>query len=104
MTQLDNLLQEVIEFSNLIAYSENPADPDLQNACRLFSDYLAAELKTSRRNLIGTAQATRWSARELNKLEKLVASPKPNTQSSIEWIRALFQYCIGLQQNRVVAA
>lgn len=106
MTQLDNLFQEVIEFSNLIAYSENPADPDLQHACRLFSEYLATQLKLIRRNMIGPASAmhSRWSATELRQLSELIERPNHSTASCIEWIRDLFQHCISLQRDHQVAA
>jgi hypothetical protein len=106
MTQLDDLLQEIIQFSNLIAGNENPADPDLQHACRLFSDYLAAQLKVIRRSMIGTpsAQHSRWTARELSQLNELIKRPDHTTRSCTDWIRTLFQYCITLQHNRLEAA
>ena len=106
MTKLDDLIEEVIEFSNLIGYSENPADPDLQNACRLFSSYLDAELKVIRRNMIGTPSAihSRWTASELSQLGELIDRPKHSTELCIEWIRDLFQHCITLQRGRLVAA
>jgi hypothetical protein len=106
MAQLDDLIQEIIDFSNLIASNENPADPDLQNACRLFSDYLGAQLKLIRRNMIGTASAqhSRWTASELSQLGELIEGPKQNAQSCTQWIRNLFQYCLTLQRGRLAAA
>lgn len=106
MAQLDDLIQEIIDFSNLIASHENPADPDLQNACRLFSDYLGVQLKLIRRNMIGTptAQHFRWTASELSQLSELIERPKHSAQSCTDWIRTLFQYCIALQRGRLAAA
>lgn len=106
MTQLDALIQEVIEFSDIIAYSENPADPDLQNACCLFSDYLAAQLKVIRRNMIGSPSAlhSRWTANELSQLGELIDRPKNSTLYCLEWIRALVQHCISLQRRDLAAA
>jgi hypothetical protein len=106
MTKLDDLIQEVIEFSNLIGYSENPADPDLQNACRLFSTYLDTQLKQIRRAMIGTPAAihSRWTASELSQLSELIDRPKHSTELCIQWIRDLFQHCIALQRGRQVAA
>lgn len=106
MAQLDDLIQEVIDFSNLIASNENPADPDLQNACHLFSDYLGSQLKLIRRNMIGTPSALhfRWTANELSQLSELIDRPKHSTRSCSEWISALFQHCIALQRGRLAAA
>lgn len=106
MAQLDDLIQEIIDFSNLIASNENPADPDLQNACRLFSDYLGVQLKQVRRNMIGTpsTQHFRWTASELSQLSELIELPKYSAQSCTDWIRKLFQHCITLQRGRLAAA
>ncbi len=106
MAQLDDLIQEVIDFSNLIASNENPADPDLQNACHLFSDYLGSQLKLIRRNMIDTPSALhfRWTANELSQLSELIDRPNHSSRSCSEWISALFQHCITLQQRGRLAA
>ena len=105
MAQLDALIQEIIDFSDVITCNENPADPDLQNACRLFSDYLNAQLKQARRNMIGTPSAlhTRWNAHDLHQLSELIHRPNQTTRSCIEWIRTLLQYCISLQRGKLAA-
>lgn len=106
MKQLDDLILEVIEFSNTIACSENPADPDLQHACHLFSNYLTAQLKLIRRNMIGPASAmhSRWTGSELRQLSELMDRPNQSTSSCIDWIRDLFQYCVSLQHHTSAAA
>lgn len=105
MTQLNSLIQEVIEFSDLIASHENPADPDLQNACALFSNYLDNQLKEIRRSMIGnpTALSTRWNPHELRQLSDLIKRPTHSPRSCVEWIRTLFQYCISLQRGSMAA-
>ena len=106
MAQLNDLFQEVIDFSNTIAGNENPADPDFQHACRLFSDYLATQLKQIRRNMIGTPsdQHSRWTASELSQLNELIKRPDFTTRSCTDWVRELFQYCITLQHGKQEAA
>lgn len=106
MTKLDDLIQEIIEFSNIVSYSENPADRDLHNACCLFSDYLASQLQVVRQAMIGPAssQSTRWTAQELNQLRELITRPQPAAQDCAEWIRALFEHCTLLQHDTRVAA
>ncbi|MDQ1363933.1 MAG: hypothetical protein QG652_1795 [Pseudomonadota bacterium] len=103
MAQLDKLIHEVIEFSNLVAYSENPGNPDLLNACHLFSDYLSTQLKLIRRGMIGPASAahSRWTAAELNQLGQLAIFPSDETCQ--EWICNLFQHCITLQRDKLAA-
>ena len=106
MAQIDDLIQEIIDFSNLISSNENPADPDLQNACRLFRGYLGAQLKLIRRNMIGTpaAQHFRWTATELSQLSELIERPQQTATSWAEWIRSLYQYCLTLQRGSLAAA
>jgi hypothetical protein len=105
MTQLDTLIQEVIDFSDVIACNENPADPDLQNACRLFSEYLDFQLKQARRDFIGTPakRHNRWHANELRLLSDLIQRPTHSPTCCITWIRTLMQYCITLQRGKLAA-
>jgi len=106
MTHLDALIQEIIDFSNLIAYNENPADRDLHNACCLFGDYLSGQLQAVRQGMIGPAsnQSMRWSAQELNALRDLIQRPKLTPADAVEWIRALFQHSLTLQRDTRIAA
>lgn len=100
MKKFDDLLQEIIDFGELVAYTENPANPDFQHACSLFSQYLSrqfcmVEIDTS--NIV-------WGEAELRELQQLLASPQNNSRSCINWIRNLFQYCSRLKRAQLVAA
>ena len=105
MAHLDTLIQEIIEFSDVIACNENPADPDLQNACRLFSDYLGIRLKQARREMIGfpAPHHSRWTSHDLQHLSELIHRPNQSTMSCISWIRGLMHYCITLQRGKLAA-
>ncbi len=100
MKNIDELLQEIIDFGELIAYTENPANPDFQHACSLFSEYLSHQfgmVEINARNLA-------WDGDELRELQQLLVAPQNNSHSCINWIRNLFQHCTRLQQAQSVAA
>lgn len=103
MRKIDTLLQEIIDFGELIAYAENPASPDFQHACDLFSRYLNNQFKLIKINTDDFS----CSAEELKQLQQLLIAPQHNSRSCINWIRNLFQHCARLQaiqSNSSVAA
>jgi len=100
MRKIDTLLQEIIDFGDLIAYAENPASPDFQQACRLFSQYLNQQFKLIKIN----TQDFICTADDLAHLQKLLTPPQNNSRSCINWIRSLFQHCTQLQTSQQVAA
>jgi len=100
MRKIDTLLQEIIDFGELIAYAENPASPDFQHACSLFSQYLKHQFKLVKIN----TQDFSCTADELTQLQKLLTAPQHNSHSCIDWIRNLFQHCAQLQSAQLVAA
>lgn len=100
MRKIDTLLQEIIDFGELIAYAENPASPDFQHACDLFSQYLNNQFKLIKIN----TEDFSCTADELAHLQTLLISPQHNSHSCINWIRNLFQHCAQLQMSQQVAA
>ena len=106
MKELNALIQEIVDFGNVIAYADNPADPNFQNACDLFSQYIDwrfAELK-SKLNVEGLPSSTHWTANDLESLDRLMSSPKRSAEACINWTRDLFRYCVELQRSKLIAA
>ena len=106
MKELNILIQEIIDFGDVIAYTDNPADSDFQNACYLFSCYLEDCLKEIQYKLRGidSDQKITWASREITKLNNLTALPRNSTAPYIQWTRDLFQYCEGLQHSKQAIA
>ena len=106
MKELNVLIQEIVDFGDVIAYAENPADPNFQNACDLFSQYLDwrfAELQDKLASE-GLPSNSQWTTSELESLNRLVSAPRRTAEACINWTRELFQYCVELQRNKLIAA
>lgn len=106
MKELNELIQEIVDFGNVIAYTDNPADPDFQNACDLFSQYLDHRFKELKNKLheVGTDREINWTAKELAKLGDLITPPRRSAGPYIQWTRNLFQHCEKLQRNKLATA
>lgn len=106
MKELNTLIQEIVDFGDVIAYAEDPADPNFQHACDLFSQYLDwrfAELK-ERLDSDGLPSSSLWTNNELEHLYQFFASPRQTAEACINWTRELFQYCTELKRNKPIAA
>lgn len=107
MKELNALVQEIVDFGDVISYAENPADPNFQNACNLFSQYLDwrfTELKAQLDNSDEGNDSSEWSSSDLEDLNRLISAPKRSADAYIGWTRDLFQYCVTLQRNKLIAA
>jgi hypothetical protein len=106
MKELNALIQEIVDFGDVISYSENPADPNFQNACDLFSQYLDwrfRELK-ERLDAEGLPSNSQWNSRDLETLNHLMLAPKSTAEACIAWTRDLLRHCVELQRNKPIAA
>ena len=103
--ELDNLIQEVIDFGNVISYAEDPDDINFQNACNLFNDYLSWKLEELKETLKthGSALEIQWVINELAKLGHLIEQPAQTPSTQTLWFKNLFQHCADIQQNRIAA-
>ena len=106
MKELNKLIQEIIDFGDVIAYTDNPADSDFQNACYLFSCYLEDRLKDIQQKLhaVGSGQEITWATREITKLNDLITLPRNSTAPYIQWARNLFQHCEEFQHSKLAIA
>ena len=103
--ELDNLIQEVIDFGNVISYAEDPEDINFQHACNLFNDYLNWKLEELKDQLKtqGSAQEIQWTVNELAKLVHLIEQPEQIPSTQTHWFKNLFQHCADIQQNKIAA-
>jgi hypothetical protein len=106
MKELNTLIQEIVDFGDTIAYYDNPADSDFQNACFLFSCYLKERINDIQHSLydVNSEQKIAQINNELKKLEDLISLPRNATDPYIKWTRNLFLHCEELQHSKVVAA
>lgn len=105
MQKLDTLIQEIIDFGNVMSHAEDPADINYQNACNLFNDYLSwkfeelkEELKTQ-----GSESEIQWTINELSKLCELIEQPEPSSAPQAHWFHNLLQHCTDIQANKIAA-
>lgn len=106
MKELNALIQEIVDFGDVIAYADDPSDPNFQHACDLFSQYLDwrfAELKT-RLDSEGLPGNSHWTSTDLESLNRMISSPRQSAEACINWTRELFQYSLELQRNKAIAA
>ena len=103
--ELDNLIQEIIDFGNVVSYAENPDDINFQNACHLFNDYLNWKLEELKETLKtqGSAMDIQWTVNELSKLVHLIENSKQTPSEQTHWFKKLLQHCTDMQQNKIVA-
>ena len=103
---LDSLIQEIIDFGNVISYAEDPADINFQNACNLFNDYLAWKLDELKESLKTEASAVEieWTINELSRLCQLIEKPEQTLPTETHWFKNLFQHCTDIQQNKIATA
>lgn len=106
MKELNKLIREIIDFSDVIAYNDNPANSDFQNACYLFSCYLDTQIKEIKQQLraVNSDQEITTIINEINKLDNLISLPRNTTAPYIEWTRNLFQHCEVRQHHEPAVA
>ena len=101
--ELNSLIQEIVDFSNILAFTDNTGDSNFRNACQLFSGYLDnrfTELKTASQ----ITDEIDWAASEITKLSGLISLQQNASIPDTQWIQNLSQYCEELQQNKIAAA
>ena len=104
--ELNNLIQEIVNFGDVITFIDNPADSDFQNACQLFSGYLEnrfSDIK-SKPHLSTCEADIKWTENEMAKLSGLISLPVNSSTPYIQWTRDLFQHCEELQRHKIAVA
>ena len=106
MKELNDLIQEIVDFGLLVSHNHNTADTNFQNACELFGGYLDWRYAEVKQSLDSGAsiEIMHISNNEFNKLDELITSSRGTASACIEWARNLYQYCTELQRNKMVAA
>ena len=103
---LNDLIQEIINFGNVISFVDDPADSDFQNACQLFSRYLEnrfSEIKSQPHIAISKGDIN-WTENQIAKLSNLVSLEDNSTTPYVQWTENLFKYCEELQHNKAAVA
>ncbi|HEY9200672.1 MAG TPA: hypothetical protein VIQ81_03655 [Gammaproteobacteria bacterium] len=105
-TQLNELTQEALGFSDVIRYTDNPVDADFCNACRLFSDYLSHQLESLDRqlNINNASESTLSITDQLHKLNSLITPEQIDPDNTAPWTSKLDSYCQQLETLRQIAA
>lgn len=106
MKELNALIQEIVDFGDVLSFTDNPADQNFQDACSLFNGYLDwrfSEVKQQLQVASATDRAL-WSSSEIDTLSQLITTPVNTTATHISWARDLLQYCVELQRNKPIAA
>lgn len=105
-TQLNELTREALGFSDVIRFTDNPADADFCNACRLFSDYLNHQLESLDRRLASNnaSESTRSISNQLHKLSSLITPEQIDPDNTTPWTNKLDSYCRHLETLRQIAA
>ncbi|MCW9012623.1 MAG: hypothetical protein OQL06_02475 [Gammaproteobacteria bacterium] len=103
MNELNELIQEIVDFGDVIAYNDNPADADFQNACNLFSSYLDGRFTELNQKFkqTGSTSEIKWAANELEKLAELITPPQHATGPCIQWTHKLFKHCAEIQRSNI---
>ena len=104
--ELNDLIQEIVSFSNAISSTNNPGNSNFQNACELFSGYLDnhfAEIK-SKPHFRDCKENTNWTCEEITKLSDLIYSQENSSALYSQWIHDLSKYCEELQHNKIATA
>jgi hypothetical protein len=106
MKELNALIQEIVDFGDVVSYAENPADPNFQNACDLFSQYLDWRFRELKEHLDaeGLPSSSQWNISDLENLNRLMLAPKQSAEACIAWTHDLLQYCLELQRSKPIAA
>ncbi|MDH5472202.1 MAG: hypothetical protein OEY61_05040 [Gammaproteobacteria bacterium] len=106
MQELDTLLQEVIDFGNVIANADDPTDINLQHACHLFSDYLNWKIEEFKENLKihGSTLEIQLTVNELTKFSNLLEQTEQSPSTQTHWLSSLLQQCADIQQGKIAAA
>jgi len=104
--ELNDLIQEIVNFGHVIDFTDNPDDPNFLNACQLFSNYLEhrfIEIKT-KLQVMDCKDNMNWTVNEITKLGDLISSQENSTTPGIQWIHDLSLHCTKLQRNKMAAA
>lgn len=104
--EFNDLIHEIIAFGGTIAYIDNPADSDFQNACQLFSLYLEnrfSELK-AKSHIASCKEDIKRVKCEIDKFSDLIALPDNSDDPYIQWTRNLFLHCEELQRHKLAVA
>lgn len=106
MKELHALVQEIVEFGDVISYAEDVTDPNFQNACQLFSQYLDWRFEEVKQQVDTQDLASKGALNtsDLESLDRLMSAPRRSAEACIYWTRDLFQYCTELQRSKLIAA
>ena len=106
MKELNQLIQEIIDFGDVIKYTDDPEDPNFKHACDLFMQYLDWRFDELNQKLQSDGQkcGSSLSNHELSELSQLITSPSRITETRLSWAQNLFDFCVNLQQTHTIAA
>ena len=104
--ELNDLIQEIVNFGQVISFTGNPGDSNSQHACQLFSSYLDNRFTDIKANfhITDCEDNINWTVSEITQLGYLISSQENSTTPNTQWIHELSQHCKELQRNKMTAA
>ncbi len=106
MKELNQLIQEIIDFGDVIKYTDDHDDPNFKHACDLFMQYLDWRFDELNQKLQSEDQvcASCLNKKELDHLSRLITSPSRVTETRLAWAQNLFDFCVDLSEAHSIAA
>lgn len=104
--ELNDLVQEIVNFSNVMSFTDGTDDSDFQNACNLFGSYLQDRFTNiqTKPTPISSNHDLIWTVNEISQLSELISLVDYSNTPSTQWASNLFQHCEQLQRNKIAAA
>lgn len=101
MNKYQQLIQEILYFGRAIDHNDAEST-DYQQACRLFYDYLSAQI-TELNHPVNPSH-TPLNEKDRNTLNKLIMPEEYTSKPCSQWINTIFNYCQQLQKTHRLSA
>ncbi len=106
LDKLQELRQEILDFGQVINYTQNPSDADLRNACELFSQHLNYQLETINSNIHfkNIQPEMQQTTAQLHQLSELITPDVDDNNETHQWTNRLHTFCDQIETLKVIAA
>ena len=102
--KLQELTQEVLDFSNVVNYTEDPTDTNFRQSCTLFSEYMSYQLAQINPSTTHSPSASQLTTSQLHQLNKLITPIDSDFEDPSQWPDRLHNFCNNIQSLRHIAA
>ena len=101
---LQALTQEVLDFSDVIGFVDDPIDADFRQACTLFSQHINNELNRISTNNLHTRPDIQQTTSQLYQLNELITPADSDYESLSQWPNKLHNFCDQIESLKHKAA